>query len=328
MSTTGEVLGSWESENVTLGQVEAALTDLRRQEPRAAVRTSVLTFVVVIDAQDEADSVVHVVRDLGGRHPSRSIVLVLADDDGDRGLDAHASLNVTERDGRAVCFEDVVLTVKGPGRFHLDSVVQPLTLPDLPVVVWSPFKLPSPGNPLLAAADRVIIDTRFLPQEEDFFARVAALIKRFPVADMSWVRLAPWRSLLATLFEPGSCHDYLHGVHTAEVDGHFGPRHLLAGWLRSRLALPVSALHLEEAEHVSIRVAAAAAERGGRFAVERRGDEHVIYASVQLDDGFEQEQMLQLVERSRAEVLAEALSRMGRDAIYEQAQRGALELLR
>src|SRR5947209_2368838 len=234
MALTSTTLGSWEAESVTLTQVEAALTDLRRQEERAAVRTSVLTFVVVIDDEAAAEDILDVVRDLGGRHPSRSLVLVLCDDDDRDSVDAHATLQLNERDGRTVCVEDVVLFVHGRGRFHLDSLVQPLRLPDLPAVVWSPSKLPSPGNPLLAAADRVIIDSRFLPQDEDFFARVSSLLKRFPIDDMSWVRLAAWRSLLAGLFEGPVAHDYLRGVHSVEVDGHFGPRHLLAGWLVNR----------------------------------------------------------------------------------------------
>ena len=36
---------SWEADDVTVGQVEAALSELRRHEQRAAVRTSVLTLV-------------------------------------------------------------------------------------------------------------------------------------------------------------------------------------------------------------------------------------------------------------------------------------------
>ena len=40
-------LGTWQADSVTVGQVDAALSDLRRHEERAAVRTSVLTLVVV-----------------------------------------------------------------------------------------------------------------------------------------------------------------------------------------------------------------------------------------------------------------------------------------
>ena len=42
-----ETLASWAADDVTLGQVEAALNDLRRTEERAAVRTTVLTLVAL-----------------------------------------------------------------------------------------------------------------------------------------------------------------------------------------------------------------------------------------------------------------------------------------
>jgi glucose-6-phosphate dehydrogenase assembly protein OpcA len=291
------------------------------------VRTSVLTFVVVIDDRDQAPTILDVVRDLGGQHPSRAVVLVLGVDESSRGVDAHAALHVAERGGHAVCFEELVLEVRGRARYHLDSVVEPFTLPDLPVAVWSPFHLPSPGDPLLAVADRVIIDSRFLPETEDFFFKVASLARRFPVTDMSWIRLAPWRTLLASLFD-GVGHAFLRGVHRAEVSGNFGPRYLLGGWLAACLGLPASAVALSAERHVRVRLSATAAGREGCFAVERRGDERVVHASTDVPGLLVHEQVLQLAEQSRSTVLAEALAHMGRDLVYERALFGALDLLR
>ncbi|HET7720464.1 MAG TPA: hypothetical protein VFK43_10890, partial [Acidimicrobiales bacterium] len=69
-------IGSWESDNVTVGQVEKALSDLRRHEQRAAVRTSVLTLVAVVKSDAEADAARAIIDELGGRHPSRALVIV------------------------------------------------------------------------------------------------------------------------------------------------------------------------------------------------------------------------------------------------------------
>lgn len=320
-------VASWEGEGVTLGQVEAALGRLRRDEQRAAVRTAVLTFVVVIDDRDQAPEILEVVRDLGGRHPSRTVVLVLDDDDDGKGIDAEASLHAAVHDGRSICFEDLVLSVRGAVRWHLDSLVEPFTLPDLPVAVWSPFRLPSIGDPLLAAADRILIDSRFVPATEDYFRRVAGLARRFPIADLSWIRLAPWRSLLASLFD-GACATYASGVHRAEVAGHFGPRHLLGGWLASSLRIEPSIVDLQEAEHVSIRLDASSGGSNARLAVERLSDERTIVASVEVANGFSQQQTLRMRDMPRSLVLADALGHMGRDEVYERALFGALELLR
>jgi len=74
MSNAIRTIGCWEGDDVTVAEVEAALSGLRRHEQRAAVRTSVLTLVAVVEHQAQADAAREVVADLGARHPSRTIV--------------------------------------------------------------------------------------------------------------------------------------------------------------------------------------------------------------------------------------------------------------
>jgi len=111
-------LGSWQADSVTVGQVEAALSDLRRHEERAAVRTSVLTLVIVVDRRDEAAETLGVVRHLGSRHPSRTLVLCVSDDEKEKAsvLDANAAVLLVERGGRQVCVEEITLEVSGRAR--------------------------------------------------------------------------------------------------------------------------------------------------------------------------------------------------------------------
>ena len=140
-------IGSWESDDVTVAQVEAALSDLRRHEQRAAVRTSVLTLVVVVRNAADCANAQSIVHDLGTRHPSRALVIVAVDDEPDapNGTDASVWVRAIEREGRAVCFEQMLLRVRGKARHHLDSIVEPFALPDVPMVVWLPAGLPSAG---------------------------------------------------------------------------------------------------------------------------------------------------------------------------------------
>jgi len=190
---TMTTLGSWEAENVTVGQVEAALTDLRRHEQRAAVRTSVLTLVAVVRSEAEADVARTIIGDLGARHPSRTIVIVASEDDPgpENVIDAAVWVHALEREGRAVCFEEVVLKVRGKTRHHLDSVVEPFALPDVPLLVWLPAGLPAPGDPLMASANRVVVDSRAVAEAGgDVLSRSATLAIRRPGADLSWMRLA------------------------------------------------------------------------------------------------------------------------------------------
>ncbi|MDQ4132620.1 MAG: glucose-6-phosphate dehydrogenase assembly protein OpcA [Actinomycetota bacterium] len=327
-STRVTTLGTWESERVTVGQVEAALNGLRRHESRAAVRTSVLTLVAVVDEQEGADTVLGTVTELGARHPSRTVVLVVGEAEAESGLDACASVHLAERAGTTVCFEDVVLNVRGRARFHLDSIVEPFTLPDLPVVVWLPARLPSLGDPLLEAADRIVIDSRAVPERPDLLDVIARLARRLPLTDLSWIRLTPWRNHLAGLFEGGFYRPFLDQVERVEVSGNYGPRHLVGGWLLTRLQLSPEQITLAPADHVSIRIHAVSDGRTGHFTVARTGADRVIESSVDIDDGPSVTQTLYIHRQWPAQSLGQALTRMGYDETYREAVTGAQELRR
>jgi glucose-6-phosphate dehydrogenase assembly protein OpcA len=325
-------IGSWEADNVTVRQVEAALSDLRRHEQRAAVRASVLTLVAVVDSDAAANNVLDVVYELGTRHPSRTIVLVL-DEGTESGMDAAASVHVVEREGRAVCFEEIVLRVRGRARHHLDSVVEPFALPDLPLVVWLPSHLPGPGDPLLGVADRIVVDSRAVAgadptpgETHSVLPAIAALARRLPVTDLSWTRLAPWRSLLAGLFEGAAYRPFLRGVERVEVHGNYGPRYLLGGWLLRRLGLTRGQVFVSPAEHVSITITAEHKDRAATFTVERPGAARVIQSRVEVDGGPSTSQTLQMRQQWPALALAGALIRMGRDEVYCEALEGAVAL--
>jgi hypothetical protein len=330
---------------VSIGHVERALSELRRHEQRAAVRASVLTLVAVTHSQAEADLVRSTIHDLGVRHPSRTLVVVLekgdpgGDDDGrggagggdgsgGTGVDAALWVHALEQEGRAVCFEEVRLLVRGPARYHLDSIVGPFALPDVPLVVWLPASLPSPGDPLLDVADRLVVDSRAADEGgSDVLARASVLARRLPVTDLSWIRMAPWRSLLAGLFEGSVNRPFLGGVDRVQVAGNRGPRQLLGGWLLRRLGLPPARVELKPAAHVSVCIDATDPQgRRASFCVRRTGPERVISSSVEIEDGPHLEQLLQMQERWPALALAGALTNVGHDEAYEEALAGAREL--
>jgi glucose-6-phosphate dehydrogenase assembly protein OpcA len=325
---TTTTIGSWESDNVTVGQVEKALSDLRRHEQRAAVRTSVLTLVAVVRNDAEAFGARGIIHDLGARHPSRSLIIVaLDDDDAENGTDAAVWVHAVEREGRAVCFEEVVLKVRGPARHHLDSIVEPFALPDVPMVVWLPAGLPSPGDPLMRAANRVVVDSRAVAEAGgDVLIRSATLAKRLPVVDLSWMRLQQWRSMLAGLFEGSVARPFLEAVDRVEVSGNHGPRYLLGGWLLRRLNLPPARVELQRADHVSVVIHAVSGGRRGTFSVARKSAEREITSCVDIEDGPQVEQTVRMREQWPSLALASALTRFGHDESYEEALAGARDL--
>ena len=318
-------LSRWAETGVRLDRVLDVLEELRRPEPMPATRTSVLTLCIVgtdAEAVERARAAVH---ELGGRHPARVLHLVLDPDaaDGPPGIDADIRLLGGEAEGHGLWFEEVELVVHGPATGHLDSLLEPLTLADLPVVAWFVDAPPSPGDPLLDAADVLLVDSRALGGV-DTFPPLSEVASAHPVVDLSWVRLRPWRELLAGLFEGPDFRPFVHHVQNATVAGRTGPRHLIGGWLLDRLDLPTADLHLEPAEHVSIRLQAQLPDgRRGTFEV-ARGDERRVDARADVAGGPTAASVLELPEATPAWGLADALAHLERDPVYERALGRAL----
>ncbi len=320
------LLSVWSDESVKVGEVLAALDELRRPEPMPPTRTSVLTLVIVAKHRAEAARAQAAVHELGGRHPARVLTLLF---DGDRGgasrLDAELRLLGGQAEGHEVWFEEIELQVRGQASMHLDSLIEPFTLPDLPVVCWFVTELPDPEDPLLAAADVLVVDARQFG-EAACFATLLTLARKRPVVDLSWARLTPWRSLLAGLFEGPDFRPFVTCVVRSEVWGRTGPCRLLGGWLADRLDLPLSAIELSAAPHVGLRLhARSPSGQAATFEV-IRGDGRLVSARAAIAGGPESEAVLQLPEATPAWGLPEALSRLEHDRLYERALRRAVEL--
>lgn len=318
-------LASWHADSTSIPEIEDALAGVRRAEMRAAVRTSVLTLVVLTDEED-CTEILETVREMAFRHPSHAMVLVIGPETGESGCDADVEVHAIERDGASVCVEDIVLRLRGPVVRHLDSVVEPFASPDLPVAVWLPERLTAVGDPLLATADRVVVDSKELRAPEDM-RDIAVLARRFPVVDLSWIRLLPWLEITAGLFEGPVFGPFVHHVQSATVWGKEGPRHLLAGWLLSRLGLDQAAVTLVDHRHAAIELLCQLPDgRAGRFRVERPDDERLIHTLVEVDGMAPLERMLRIRDRAPGRVLGTALSRLGRDRVYEEALSAAIAL--
>jgi glucose-6-phosphate dehydrogenase assembly protein OpcA len=314
-------LSLWSEESVKVGDVLDALEALRKPEPMPPTRTSVMTLVVVATDPASAERANAAIHELGGRHPARLLTL-LCEPDG-RGIDAEVRLLGGEAEGHDLWFEDVRLVVRGEAGYHLDSLIEPFTLPDLPVVVWFVDDLPAVGDPLLMAADVLLVDARELG-DADCFDTLVALAATRPIVDLSWVRLRPWRELLAGLFEGPDFRPFVGHVRLAEVIGKTGPRHLLGGWVGDRLQLGAGAVHLEPAKHVTIRLFADdGAGRAATFEVVRQDDERVVRARADVEHGPSAEAILQLPESTPAWGLADALAHLEHDPVYEAALRRA-----
>jgi glucose-6-phosphate dehydrogenase assembly protein OpcA len=319
------ILDRWEGTDVKLGVVLDTLSALRRRSARSASRTSVMTLVVVANDDDEAARASRAMAPVGTHHPAR-VILLRPDRRARRpGLDAQLNVCGATTGDHTVSYEEIALTVRSVGCDHLDSIIEPFTLSDLPVVVWYPGALPDPSDCLLPVADAVLVDSLEaggLPA----FARLQELARRLVVVDLSWERLLPWRELLAGLFEGAVYRPFVTGVSSIAVAGKTGPRHVLAGWLCSRLGLPTTAVDLTDARHVSVRLEGAHAGIRATFEAVRAEGERVVRAGAVVHGGPSHREILPLPDDSLAWSLGRALTHLRRDEVWEEALGAAVVL--
>ncbi len=176
-------------------------------------RASVLNLIVTVVDPDAAERAVAAMMALGVRHPSRSIVLV-ANPEARGGIDARISThcNALGADGDRICYDEVVLTVRGEAARHLPGIVAPLLVHDLPTCVWWPGDPPF-GDPvfeqLVEMADRLIVDSSDFRNLLKGYRRLATVRHRSGVGDLSWERLGWWQELTAQFFDAPRFRRYL-----------------------------------------------------------------------------------------------------------------------
>lgn len=333
-------LAEWTGRGTNVGEVLGQLEGLRQRGQRSlAARTSVVTLVVLAPSAVDAWDAVATVHRFGGHHPARSIVLV-PHPDGPSRLDARVSLTAAEAGGHQVWFEDVVLSVSGPAAGRLGSLIEPFTLSDLPVAAWYLGAAPRADDDLIVAADAVLVDSKLavgeqggdaaddgpagaLPERVTLDA-VVELFGRLPVIDLAWIRLRPWRELLASMVDGDAFRPALDDLTSATVTGKAGARALLGGWLASRLQLPAGTIHLDAGRHASVVLRGRVHGRAAIFSVERMAGERLVRASASVEDGPSFTDVLALPEPDPSWALSQALSALRTDPVYEDAVRAGL----
>ena len=316
-------IDTWDGQGVRLGEVVNALGVLRHQSTdRNTARTAVMTLIAVAPEDEQAYGATRALRALGGHHPAR-IIILRPDPYEAATLDARATLFAVNTDSHLINFEEVTLWVRGQAANHLDSLVEAFTLSDLPVALWYVNSVPEPTDPLLTVASAVLLDSR---DAEGQLRGLLELARRRTVVDLSWTRLAPWRELLAGLFDPPDGRAWLDGVRDVEVLGKTGPRHLLGGWLTSQLDLRPNQVVLADGRHVEIRVTCRHGSDVALFEVQR-GDQHrTVSAQATLPSGTTPRQSIALADDPLPTALATALTHLKPDVTWEKALSAATNL--
>lgn len=244
-----------------IGRVEGELRALWATAPAPGEvprsRACTMNLVLVASSVEVAREWVPVVDEVLQGTPARALVVGL-DPDGPDALEADVSGVCTPggASGALLCSERVALVARGAVSVHLPSVVGALTVTDVPTtLVWlGRVHADDPVFAALAAdATRIVLDASrgSLAGLADvvYWLRAKAPAVRPGVADLAWVRLAPWQELCARLFDEPRLRplaDRVTGL-TIVQDRSGGSvlaaqGTLLLGWLATRLGWRATSL--------------------------------------------------------------------------------------
>jgi glucose-6-phosphate dehydrogenase assembly protein OpcA len=218
-------------------------------EEGAAVRVRVMNLVAVGAREADAERFKEVMQLLPQRHPCRGVLAVAAAPHTALSATISAQCWRTGTAKRLVCSEEVMLSGGPAQERELASAVLALLVPDLPVALWlmdDPASFDGLATRLLDACDSTLVDSALAVSLKDGYGAIARVVEEnaTPCLDLAWARLAPWRSLIAQMFDGDAGARELDQVREIIISGgRTAPSSeavLLAGWLASRLGFALA----------------------------------------------------------------------------------------
>lgn len=221
------------------------------------MRANTLNLLAVARNERERDLVTQTVSRLQDFLPSRTIVLVTrqgAERTGEKAYDVHLQLNEQEtgRDEPGLRFETITINAGIEHSGSLASLVSPLLAAELPDFLWWPGN-DFARNPLFEdlqeVVDRVIVDSAQLGNDTSGVSAMRDLLDNADesaplIGDFTWLRLAPWRQLIAQFFDPPDVQECLSTIEEViisyadvreDASSGLASALLTVGWLASRL---------------------------------------------------------------------------------------------
>jgi glucose-6-phosphate dehydrogenase assembly protein OpcA len=297
--------------STTTSAVNHALIDIQERAGAVAIGR-VLNLVIVTDDSDHVEQSIEAANEASKEHPCRVLVVARGLKRAGTRLDAQIRVG-----GDAGASEVLVLRLYGPLADHGDSVVMPLLLADSPVVAWWPGAAPAipAEDPIGKLAQRRITDAAAAAHP------IRALESRRISyvdgdTDLAWARITPWRALLAAALDLPPYEAVEAVTVTGAADNPSAD--LLAGWLRSRLHVPVRRRTSPPGGGIS---SAVLERRSGPVELVRPdGKVGTLRQPGQPD------RRMPLRRRPVRECLAEELRRLDPDEIYQAALQAVIEV--
>ncbi|MBI1350794.1 MAG: oxidoreductase [Actinomycetales bacterium] len=216
----------------TSGGAVAAAIAAERHRMGSPATGMVLTLLILSDEETQADATaaaVHAAR----QHPMRIVTLIPRASSKPSRIDAEVSVGGDDGPG-----EVAVIRLRGDRAEHANSVAIPLLLSDTPVIAYWPHESPDvpDADPIGRHAQRRITDAA---TAEDPVGELRRRRDGYRPGDtdLTWTRLTPWRTVLASMLDRPYGHITSASVHAE--DGNPSAL-LLKLWLHHTLKVPVS----------------------------------------------------------------------------------------
>jgi hypothetical protein len=231
----------WSEQGTTPEAIEAALRQLlieRHAESDSYVPARVLNMIAFVDRQWTGE-IANRLRGVGRYHASR--LIVFAYEPNRERLDARVTVSSQGEPvpGQIALLRETVVVELGDR--HLDdllTIADPLVVPDLTTLLWSPHGHHGVIEELVPIAQSILLDSVDEPVPREAIERACALSEQLYVVDLAWLRSTPWRERIAASFDPVPLRRELSTISGVGVRHH--PEStvaamLLVGWLASRL---------------------------------------------------------------------------------------------
>jgi len=251
---------AWHGEDVSIGEVLGALSDIRRKaaqedagdEEQPHPRNCVMTVVAVATSDADERRAQRASMLIAAQHPSLTIIVREEPNARTGRIDASIAKHDVKGSSDTPQCEIVSLRVRGAAGEHLAALVDPLLMSGVPTYLWWLDTPPFGKTELVDAlriCDALVVDSaRFDRPYHDFLGLADLALhsnQKLGVADLQWARLAQWRETMAQFFEPKERRGFMAGISELGIDyvgegrGNRIAAALLIGWFASALGWKV-----------------------------------------------------------------------------------------
>jgi len=208
------------------------------------LRACSMTLLVLAEAGEDTQDLGETIAALMPEHPARAILVRLSGA-GERSMAERVYSQCWMPFGqrRQICCEQVEITASDAALDDLQSVILPLTVADLPLIVWcrSQRLIAMPAfRAIVQMADKVVIHSAASPDPAALLERAHNAAGRgVMLGDLSWTILTRWREMLSQVFENRQNAAQVAKVTKIDVEwggSRYVPALYLGAWIRDSLA--------------------------------------------------------------------------------------------